>query len=148
MICSNSYRNPFLFHHILFSLQFSYLLQLTISEERKTEYCSHLLDLAATLSPGQSELRGYLLWEQCGAQLHLQRLDTGHSSLLSLANSLREVVAIFGQIREDSLEGLSGRKVNQPCTLKSHPEPALRLKVLFSLICFFCCLSSFSLFES
>ena len=114
---------------ILFCLQFSYLLQLTISEERKTEYCSHLLALAATLSPGQSELRGYLLWEQCGAQLHLQRLDTGHSSLLSLANSLREVVAIFGQIREDSLEGLSGRKVNQPCTLKSHPEPALRLKV-------------------
>ena len=129
MIFSNSYRNRFLFHHILFSLQFSYLLQLTISEERKTEYCSHLLGLAATLSPGQSELRGYLLWEQCGAQLHLQRLDTGHSSLLSLANSLREVVAIFGQIREDSLEGLSGRKVNQPCTLKSHPEPALRLKV-------------------
>ena len=129
MIFSNSYRNRFLFHHILFSLQFSYLLQLTISEERKTEYCSPLLGLAATLSPGQSELRGYLLWEQCGAQLHLQHLDTGHSSLLSLANSLREVVAIFGQIREDSLEGLSGRKVNQPCTLKSHPEPALRLKV-------------------
>lgn len=60
--------------------------------ERKCDYCDHLLSLAAVLSPGKSELRGfvtlhifllfylsfsprYLLWERHGAQLRLAQWD-------------------------------------------------------------------------
>jgi len=43
--------------------------------EKKSDYCDHLLGLAAKLSPGHSELRGYLLWERHGAQLRLAQWD-------------------------------------------------------------------------
>lgn len=80
--------------------------------EKKILYCNHLLELAKQLSPGKSELRGYLLWERFGAQNHLlQEWDLASlTSLLSLKQTLKEVVAIFAPIRKDSVEGLSGRK--------------------------------------
>ena len=46
--------------------------------EEKVRHCDHLLGLAAVLSPGQSELRGNLLYHKSGALRHL--LETGPST--------------------------------------------------------------------
>merc|ERR1712025_811223 len=43
--------------------------------ERKADFCDHLLSLAARLSPGKSEMRGYLLWERHGSTLRLAQWD-------------------------------------------------------------------------
>ena len=60
------------------------------------------------LSPGQSDLRGYLLWERYGAEK-----ANNTASLNHLTETLREVVTIFGDIREDCVEGESGKKVRR-----------------------------------
>lgn len=87
--------------------------------EKKSDYCDHLLSLAAKLSPGHSELRGYLLWERHGAQLRLSQWDwlrmkcTTHQyihSLKVLCDNLREIITILGPIRVDSDEGAKGLK--------------------------------------
>ena len=46
--------------------------------EEKVRHCDHLLGLAAVLSPGQSELRGNLLYHKSGALRHL--LESGPST--------------------------------------------------------------------
>ena len=81
-----------------------------ISAENKILYCNQLLDLASVLSPGQSDLRGYLLWERYGAEK-----ANNTASLNHLTETLREVVTIFGDIREDCVEGESGKKVRREC---------------------------------
>lgn len=87
--------------------------------EKKADYCDHLLSLAAKLSPGHSELRGYLLWERHGAQLRLAQWDWLRmkcttiqyiNSLKVLCDSLREIIVILGPIRIDSDEGANGLK--------------------------------------
>jgi len=87
--------------------------------EKKSDYCDHLLSLAAKLSPGHSELRGYLLWERHGAQLRLAQWDWLRmkcttlqyiNSLKVLCDSLREIIVILGPIRIDSDEGANGLK--------------------------------------
>ena len=45
--------------------------------EEKVRHCDHLLGLAAVLSPGQSELRGNLLYHKSGALRHLLETDPG-----------------------------------------------------------------------
>ena len=44
-------------------------------------HCDHLLGLAAVLSPGQSELRGNLLYHKSGALRHLLETDPGTKAL-------------------------------------------------------------------
>jgi len=87
--------------------------------EKKSDYCDHLLGLAAKLSPGHSELRGYLLWERHGAQLRLAQWDWLRMkcttlqyihSLKVLCENLREIIVILGPIRVDSDEGANGLK--------------------------------------
>jgi len=88
--------------------------------EKKCDYCDHLLSLAATLSPGKSELRGYLLWERHGAQLRLAQWDWLRmkcttlqyiANLKGCCDSLKEIIAILGPIRVDAEEGAMGLKV-------------------------------------
>jgi len=88
--------------------------------ERKCDYCDHLLSLAAVLSPGKSELRGYLLWERHGAQLRLAQWDWLRmkcttlqyiANLKGCCDSLKEIIAILGPIRVDAEEGAMGLKV-------------------------------------
>ncbi|TRY75492.1 hypothetical protein TCAL_08645 [Tigriopus californicus] len=85
--------------------------------EKKIEYCDQLLEMTAKLSPGPSELRGYLLWQSHGAQLRLtqwkwirMRINTIQylEQLLKLTDRLKEVVTILGPIRQDSDEGQMG----------------------------------------
>jgi len=87
--------------------------------ERKADYCDHLLSLAARLSPGKSEMRGYLLWERHGTNLRLAQWDWLRmkcttlqyiSSLKMACESLREVIDILGPIRVNSDEGAKGLK--------------------------------------
>jgi len=87
--------------------------------ENKSDYCDHLLGLAAKLSPGHSELRGYLLWERHGAHLRLAQWDWLRMkcttlqyihSLKVLCSNLREIITILGPIRVDSDEGANGLK--------------------------------------
>lgn len=73
--------------------------------------------MTAKLSPGPSELRGYLLWQCHGAQLRLtqwkwirMRINTIQylEQLIQLTDRLKEVVTILGPIRLDSDEGQMG----------------------------------------
>lgn len=77
------------------------------------EWSSQLLQLAASLSPGQSELRGYLLWQRARAGLAAADQQEGQQQLTMLdrvCGELREVVTILGPIRPDSEEGGMGRQ--------------------------------------
>jgi len=86
------------------------------------DFCDHLLLLASRLSPGQSEMKGYLLWERHGCVLRLAQWDWFRmkcttvqyiSSLEAVCQSLREIIAILGPIRVDSVEGGNGLKAKQ-----------------------------------
>jgi len=83
--------------------------------KRKMMYCDQLLELASILSPGKSELRGYLLWEKYTAthsllQKQSQNGEKYIDSLQNLCSNLREIVEIFGKIRADSVEGANAIK--------------------------------------
>ena len=51
--------------------------------EEKVRHCDHLLGLAAVLSPGQSELRGNLLYHKSGALRHLLETSPGTEAEVS-----------------------------------------------------------------
>ena len=52
--------------------------------EGKVRHCDHLLGLAAVLSPGQSELRGNLLYHKSGALRHLLETSPGTQAEVAL----------------------------------------------------------------
>ena len=52
--------------------------------EEKVRHCDHLLGLAAVLSPGQSELRGNLLYHKSGALRHLLETSPGTTAEVTL----------------------------------------------------------------
>ena len=52
--------------------------------EEKVRHCDHLLGLAAVLSPGQSELRGNLLYHKSGALRHLLETSPGTEAEVTL----------------------------------------------------------------
>ena len=52
--------------------------------EEKVRHCDHLLGLAAVLSPGQSELRGNLLYHKSGALRHLLETSPGTQAEVTL----------------------------------------------------------------
>lgn len=87
--------------------------------EKKIDFCEDLLNMAAKLCPGASEMRGYLLFESHGARLRLtqwkwirMRITTNQylDELEFLMSRLEEVVGIMGPIRVDSDEGQMGCK--------------------------------------
>ncbi|XP_023348143.1 protein msta isoform X2 [Eurytemora carolleeae] len=97
--------------------------------EKKIDYCDHLLSLASRLSPGQSEMKGYLLWERHGCTLRLAQWDWIRmkcttiqyvNSLQAVCASLREIISILGPIRVDSVEGGNGVKVGEEDDLYLH----------------------------
>ena len=61
--------------------------------EKKIEYCDHLLMIADVLTPGPSEMRGYLLWQSHTARMRLAqwkwiRMRTNTAQYLAELNSL------------------------------------------------------------
>ena len=87
--------------------------------EARLEWSWQLLQLAAILSPGQSELRGYLLWQRARAGLAAADQQEGQQQLTTLdrvCGELREVVTILGPIRPDSEEGGMGRQAARELT--------------------------------
>ena len=90
--------------------------------DRKREFCEHLLSVTSKISPGASELRGYLLWELFTVKNRVNQsawirmkittpiyLD----ELVRLKEIVQEVVAIFGPIRSKSDEGQTGLKAKK-----------------------------------
>ena len=76
--------------------------------ERKREFCEHLLSVTTKISPGASELRGYLLWElftvkhRVNQSAWIRMKISTHAyldELIRLRDIVKEVVAIFGPIR-------------------------------------------------
>jgi len=109
--------------------------------ERKADYCDHLLSLAARLSPGKSEMRGYLLWERHGTNLRLAQWDWLRmkcttlqyiSSLKMACESLREVIDILGPIRVNSDEGAKGLKAKNELESLSAQLEKLEKQTMYS----------------
>lgn len=90
--------------------------------DRKREFCEHLLSVTTKLSPGASELRGYLLWELFTVKNRVNqsawirmKISTPCylDELIRLEAIVKEVVAIFGPIRTKSDEGQTGLKAKK-----------------------------------
>ena len=85
-----------------------------------------MLKLASVLSPGKSELRGYLLYNKFTALQHLLTRDQDFSKIPvnkerlhveELVILLEEVVEIFRPIRRGSLEGETGHRAETELAL-------------------------------